>query len=66
MMKQMRLRERRLANRGMSSRSRVELSRSTFRKRPRDRWRLMVGAECRELNRALVRLVRSELEFIDR
>lgn len=65
-MKQAPLRDRRLANRGMSSRSRVEMSRQTFRKRPRDRWRAMVGAECRELNRALVRLVRSEFENIAR
>lgn len=54
MMKQAPLRERRLANRGVRHRFRVEQSRATFRKRPRDRWRGAVKAESEELMRVFL------------
>jgi len=59
-MKQAPLRERRLANRGMRKRFRVDQSRATFRKRPRDRWRGFVKAESAELMRVFVARVTAD------
>lgn len=54
------LRERRLANRGMSLRARVDMSRTCFRKSPRDRWRAAVRAERDELDREFPCLYRRD------